>query len=158
MAVDDEDSQQLSSERIVFRVMLEISIIQQLGASAFERVMPQGMTMAQFGILSHFTRRPLPQRPADLAAAFQVSRATMTSTLQKLEVKGLIMLVADAQDKRAKRVTLSEEGRQMHEACIARLSPELTEILKRLDRSIWEGLLEPLMDIRRTLDAMRDEP
>lgn len=41
---------------MAFRVLNEIGIISQLATTAFERAMPQGMTLAQFTVLNHFVR------------------------------------------------------------------------------------------------------
>ncbi|MGH6951145.1 MAG: MarR family winged helix-turn-helix transcriptional regulator, partial [Vitreimonas sp.] len=64
-----------------FRALNEIGIINQLAQTIFERVMPAGMTLAQFIVLNHFVRLGGSRSPAELASAFQLTRATMTSTL-----------------------------------------------------------------------------
>lgn len=44
------------SDRVAFRVMNEIGIIDQLGTTLFERAMPHGLTLPQFIVLNHFVR------------------------------------------------------------------------------------------------------
>ena len=69
---------------LYFSLFLEIGIIAQLSGNRFQRVMPFGLTMAQFSLLTHCIRLGDGWTPARLAAAFQVTRGTMTNTLQKL--------------------------------------------------------------------------
>jgi hypothetical protein len=58
-------------------------------------------------VLNHCVRLGDNRTPAELAAAFQVTRATLTSTLQRLEAKGFIRMARDPRDGRSKRVLLT---------------------------------------------------
>jgi DNA-binding MarR family transcriptional regulator len=147
-----------SDADLLFRVFNEVGIIAQLSSTAFERVMPEGMTLAQFTILNHFVRLGGRRRPSDLARAFQVTRATMTSTLQRLEPKGLVRIVADDRDGRGRLVEITEAGRAMHADCIGRLSPVLDELVARIGRAPFAAALRPLAEIRTRLDSWRDGP
>lgn len=140
----------------IFRVLNEVGIIAQLAGNAFERVMPDGMTLAQFTVLNHFVRLGGPKRPSDLARAFQVTKATMTSTLQRMEPKGLVAIVPDEQDGRGRLVTITEAGRAMHTDCIARLAPLLEMVRVRTGEAAFTDVIGPLARIRETLDRMRD--
>jgi DNA-binding MarR family transcriptional regulator len=145
-----------SDADLLFRVFNEVGIIAQLSSTAFERVMPEGMTLAQFSILNHFVRLGGRKRPSDLASAFQVTRATMTSTLQRLEPKGLVEIVADESDGRGRLVAITDAGRAMHADCLQRLGPLLADILAQVGRGPFAAALAPLAEIREKLDRMRD--
>jgi len=145
-----------SDADLLFRVFNEVGIIAQLSSTAFERVMPEGMTLAQFTILNHFVRLGGRRRPSDLARAFQVTRATMTSTLQRLEPKGLVQIVPDDSDGRGRLVEITDAGRAVHADCIARLAPVLDDLLARIGRAPFAAALAPLAEIRTRLDALRD--
>lgn len=145
-----------SPTELVFRVFNEIGIIAQLAGNAFERVMPDGMTLAQFTVLNHFVRLGGPKRPSDLARAFQVTKATMTSTLQRMEPKGLVAIVPDDSDGRGRKVTITEAGRAMHADCIVRLAPVIAAVLAATGPDPFTDALAPLARIRETLDRMRD--
>lgn len=140
----------------LFRFFNEIGIIAQLGQTVFERVAPEGMTLAQFTILNHFVRLGGPKRPLDLARAFQVTKATMTNTLQRLESKGLVVLAPDPKDGRSKNVDITAKGREMHAACLAATEPELLRLVPVLAASHIEAILPVLSDIRIALDKARD--
>jgi DNA-binding MarR family transcriptional regulator len=146
--VKDEDP-------VHFRLFNEIGIINQLAQSIFEGVMPDGMTLAQFSVLNRFVRLGGSNSPAELADAFQVTRGTMTSTLQKLEAKGLVAIKADRSDGRAKLVSLTAAGRSVRDKCLKRLEPELTKIAAHWPATQVTALLEPLTALRQQLDRMR---
>ncbi|WP_439573675.1 MarR family winged helix-turn-helix transcriptional regulator [Phreatobacter sp.] len=152
----DADPAGPAPAELAFRVFNEIGIIHQLAATAFERVMPDGMTLAQFTVLNHFARLGGRRRPSDLARAFQVTKATMTSTLQRMEAKGLVVIVADETDGRGRLVEVSEAGRAMHRDCIARLGPKLAGIVAAVGVAPFADALEPLTALRTTLDRLRD--
>lgn len=152
----DSDPAGPTPAELAFRVFNEIGIIHQLAATAFERVMPDGMTLAQFTVLNHFARLGGRRRPSDLARAFQVTKATMTSTLQRMEGKGLVAILPDATDGRGRLVEVTEAGMAMHADCIARLGPKLEAIIASTGSEAFARALEPLTRLRTSLDTLRD--
>jgi DNA-binding MarR family transcriptional regulator len=140
----------------VFRVFNEVGIIAQLGSTLFERVMPTGMTIAQFTVLNHFVRLGGVKRPSELASAFQVSRGTMTSTLSRLEAKGLVSSTADGTDGRGRLVSITDAGTVMRETCLAALQPVIVKLTAALGIDVFEAALPSLITMRRELDNMRD--
>lgn len=139
-----------------FAFFTEIGILAQLSQTQFERLMPAGMTLAQFTVLNHCVRVSDGKAPATLARAFQVTRGTMTSTLQRLEQKGLVIIHADPKDGRSKVVRITEEGRVMREACIAATRPWAEELLTKFDAREISELTPRLAALRSILDAARD--
>jgi DNA-binding MarR family transcriptional regulator len=140
---------------VQFQILNEIGIIAQLSQTIFERVMPAGMTLSQFTVLNHFARLGGNRSPAELASAFQVTRATMTSTLQRLESKGFVSLAPDPVDGRGKRVSLTEAGLAMRQLCILALEPELARLEARRGGEEGSTLLDGLVRLRRHLDGSR---
>jgi len=140
---------------IYFRLFNEIGIIAQLSASRFERVLPHGMTLAQFSLLNHCVRLGDGWTPARLAAAFQVTRGTMTNTLQKLEAKGFIRIDPDPDDARSKRVFLMPAGKQAREASVKALAPELAELPEGFPPALAAEILPVLERLRIWLDTHR---
>lgn len=139
----------------LFHVFNEIGIIAQLSQRLFETVMPDGMTLAQFTVLNHFVRLGGEKSPAALADAFQVTRATMTSTLQRLEAKGLIAVRPDPEDGRAKIVALTEAGRAMRALCVARLDPAFSRLESKHGLADIDALMPHLVRLRHLLDEDR---
>ncbi len=138
-----------------FRLFREIGIISQLSESRLQAVLPHGLTAAQFSLLDHCVRLGDGWPPARLAAAFQVTRGTMTNTLQKLEAKGFIRIGPDPADGRAKRVFLTERGREAREEGLTVLAPELTLIGQVLDSRQVAALLPALEKLRTWMDSHR---
>jgi DNA-binding MarR family transcriptional regulator len=79
----------------------------------------------------------------------------MTSTLQRLEAKGLVAVAPDPSDGRSKRVSITDAGRAMRLACIEGLMPEIARVAKVVDPESVVKLLPELSYIRRALDADR---
>lgn len=140
---------------LYFQLFNEIGIIAQLSASRFERVLPHGMTLAQFSLLNHCVRLGDGWTPARLAAAFQVTRGTMTSTLQKLEAKGFIRIDPDPDDARSKRVFLTPAGKQARDASLKALAPELAQLPEGFPPALAAEILPALERLRIWLDTHR---
>lgn len=141
--------------RLYFQLFNEIGIIAQLSASRFERVLPHALTLAQFSLLNHCVRLGDGWTPARLAAAFQVTRGTMTSTLQKLETKGFIRIDPDPDDARSKRVFLTPAGKQAREASLKALAPELAQLPEGFPPELAAEILPALERLRIWLDTHR---
>jgi DNA-binding MarR family transcriptional regulator len=145
----------LSDDPIAFRVLNEIGIISQLAGTLFERVMPGGMTLAQFTVLNHFVRLGGVRSPLELARAFQVTKGTMTSTLQKLEARGYILVRPDPMDRRGKCVSITAKGTKARNAAIIALSPLLARLGAHETAASFPDLLPPLTALRAALDKER---
>lgn len=141
---------------LLFRYFTEIAITAQLSGRMFEKVMPDGMTMAQFGILNHLTRRGQGQAPAEIARAMQVTKGTMTSTLGTLERAGHIAITPDPADGRAKRVEITPRGRAAWQAALAGVQPEVLELAAMIDVGAVTSVLPVLERIRKILDERRN--
>lgn len=140
-----------------FQLFTEIGIIDQLAGTGFARAMPRGITRAQFVVLNHLVLRGEgKQSPALLAAAIQVTRATMTSTLARMERAGLISLRGDPHDGRGKLVSITSVGRAIRESCITAVLPMLPLVAQALSETEVETALLLLRRLRSVLDAARD--
>lgn len=142
-------------DALYFRLFNEIGIISQLSAGRFQRVLPHGLTVAQFSLLNHCVRLGDGWTPARLAAAFQVTRGTMTNTLQKLEAKGFIRIEADAEDARSKRVYLKPSGRAARDLALKGLAPELAGLPEGFPPELAASILPALEQLRIWLDTHR---
>jgi DNA-binding MarR family transcriptional regulator len=152
-----EKSDQAALGELWFQTFNEIGIINQLSTTEFNKVMPHGLTNAQFSVLNHCVRLGDNKTPAKLADAFQVTRGTLTTTLKRLEAKAFITLVPDVMDGRSKRVFLTDKGRQANENAIAATDPLLAELIGNLPRSLLDALLPPLQELRVYLDDRRSK-
>lgn len=149
--MDKEKSQNL----IFFKVFNEIAIINQLGTTAFEKKLPDGLKISQFGVLNHFVRVGDGSTPLQLANAFQVTKGAMTNTLKRLLDRELIRIRPDLEDGRSKRVFITQKGRATREQSIQRIAP-LVEILKNsFTESDFKAAIPFLQQLRGVLDRER---
>jgi DNA-binding MarR family transcriptional regulator len=93
--------------------------------------------------------------PAQPARAFEVGKATMNNTLQRLEERGFIRLDADPEDARGKRVMLTEAGRARREAAVRWVAEDLAPVASRMGAPP-DTLLPALAALRQALDRARD--
>lgn len=137
------------------RVMTEIGIIAQLSQARLDRNLPDGLSAAQFGVLTHFMRRGGQESPARLAKAFQVTKGAMTNTLQRLEAQGFVTIVGDETDGRRKLVSLTETGARAFNAGLGLMRPHLDAMRGAFTEDEFKAALPFLQALRAWLDENR---
>lgn len=140
---------------VQFQVFTEIAIIAHLADNAFAKVLPDGVTTAQFGVLNHLARLGASQTISEIAAAMQVAQPTMSSTVKKLADKGLVDLAPSEHDGRIRDVALTEAGRAMRKRCVAATAPLQALLSGGINETDWRRLLPPLRRLRQLLDENR---
>ena len=104
-------------------------------ARRFDAVLkPHGLTNGQFSLLMALNR-PEPPRISDLAPFLAMDRTTLTAAAKVLERRGLLKTAADARDARAKRLSLTEDGRATLRAAV----PDWRAAHDALDAEIGGG-------------------
>lgn len=144
------------TKRIAFQFFNEVGIIQQLGSTIFNSHMPDGLHVSHFSILNHMVRLGDGKTPLDLAKAFQVTKGTITNTLNALLKRNLIVLQPHEKDGRSKLVFLTDEGRLFHTKAIDSLAPSIQVLDGKLDWQAVARILPELQKIRAILDENRD--
>ena len=139
-----------------FQIFTEIGIIHQLAKTAVEGSMPDKLRWSHFVVLSHFIRRPQEQSPSHLAAAFQVTNAAMTNTLNKMQKWGYITIRPNPKDSRAKLVCLTDAGKNAHQQTLAAISPLVQNMLADIPAHTLVVLKTTLAELRQQMDAARD--
>lgn len=145
---------EVAGDPIEFATLTEIAIIAHLADTAFARRLPGDLTTAQFAVLNHLIRLGVQQTIGELASALQVSQPTMSSTVRRLETKGLVALVPDPQDRRIRRVHVTPAGRMMRTESVRALDGAKAE-LAALSPGEWKTLLPLLRKLRLGLDQAR---
>lgn len=144
----------LEGDPIEFAVFTEIAIIAHLADTAFARLLPDGLTTAQFGVLNHLLRLGRQETIGELASALQVSQPTMSSTVRKLEAKRLVRLAPDPDDRRIRRVHVTPAGAAIRARSVGALR-EARAQLGLLTPAEWTALRPLLHKLRVALDAAR---
>lgn len=148
----DENS---SQDLVFFKVFNEIGIINQLGSTAFEKTLPDGLKISQFSVLNHFVRLGEESTPLKLANAFQVTKGAMTNTLKRLLDRELITIKPDPNDGRSKRVFITEKGRTTRDQCIQRVTPLFVILRKSFSEGEFRAAIPFLKKLRQILDEER---
>jgi DNA-binding MarR family transcriptional regulator len=96
-----------------------------------------------------------PLLPSELADALNVTRPNITNMINQLLEKGLIDQVEDGEDKRRKRLTLSEKGIKL----LAELQPHRemlnSQLFGELSQSQQEQLLQNVEHCIKMLDNQK---
>ncbi|GAA0399191.1 MarR family transcriptional regulator [Microbispora corallina] len=110
-----------------------------------------GLGRGEFDVLAALRRSgpPYTQIPSELSAALMMSRAGMTSRLDRLESAGLLQRNLDPADRRSFRVTLTDQGRAIIDAT-------LTDHAATLNRLISGLAPEDVATMTRILRTMLD--
>ncbi len=147
-----------SAKQQLFQILNEIGIIQQLAVTVFNRQMPEGLHIAHFSVINHLCRLGDGKTPVSLANAFQVTKATMTNTLNRLSERGFVRLAPNPEDGRSKLVYLTDRGRAFRDRAIANLDPALDHAVTELDMAEILQILPALQALRTYFDENRNDP
>ncbi|MEZ5656645.1 MAG: MarR family transcriptional regulator [Sphingobium sp.] len=104
--------------------------------------------MAQLKVLDLIERGEA-LRSTDIAQALGQAPRTVTEALDGLERDGLIARIVDEQDRRAKRINLTEEGRRvLRDAapCREAYMIQFLEVLSGEEKAIYLRMLHMLND------------
>jgi DNA-binding MarR family transcriptional regulator len=114
-----------------------------------------GLKTGQFQVLAELRGRdPMPMTASDLARAIVLTSGGMTPVLDQLEERGLINRQVDPEDRRARRITITEKGRSL----IVRAMEQRLARHRALNAALEFGERETLSNIlRKLLVAMEGE-
>lgn len=109
-----------------------------------------GLQRGEFDVLAALRRagEPFELNPSVLADTLMLSRAGMTGRLDRLESAGLVRRSADAADRRAIRVTLTQAGRALIDTVVtAHIENEtrLLSVLSTADRRELDRIVRALL-------------
>ncbi|TQM32119.1 MarR family winged helix-turn-helix transcriptional regulator [Nocardia bhagyanarayanae] len=121
----------LEAMAIVGRLGRLMVVAQQAIEAVF---VAHGLQRGEFDVLAALRRsgEPFQLNPSVLADTLMLSRAGMTGRLDRLESAGLVRRIADAADRRAVRVALTDEGRQLVDTVVTEHTRNETRILSVL--------------------------
>jgi DNA-binding MarR family transcriptional regulator len=74
-----------------------------------EAMRPVGITSGQFSLLNGLNR-PAPPTIGAVASLLAMDRSTVTANLKPLERQGLVRVEPDPEDRRGRRIALTERG------------------------------------------------
>ncbi len=107
---------------------------------------PLGLTSGQFSLLMSLNR-PKPPTISDVADVLAMDRTTLTAALKPLKRRKLVTIAVDKEDRRSRRLMLTEHGRAVLAAAVPVWKKTHADLDKLLTRS-GEAL-------RKDLNALR---
>ena len=124
--------------------------LQQIAVAIFlEETQAHGITPVQYAALHAALQQPgLDQRT--LAATIGFDTSTIGGVIDRLELKGLVQREVSAQDRRARQLTLTSEGRQLLAASrpvVEALQADILSPLSRAERAAFLVLAQKALGL-----------
>ncbi len=134
----------------------EISKISQLCTTLVGKMLPDGVHPSHFALVLYLTRAGDGVTPLSLATAMNLSKATISHSIQVLEKRGFIETRPCELDARSKQVFLTAAGRAFCDEAISAAARTFNHILTDEDRQIMTDALPGLAAIRKLLETHRE--
>jgi hypothetical protein len=151
---DEELAYDENTKQLYLDLFTEIAIIEHLVRERYKPAVLAKLTPAEFGMLNHFVRLgKSEEKLAMLAWSFQVEIVAARATIMALGKRKLLEL--DWVDG-IEHVYITEHGRIRHQAAIAGMAPDITEIMAEFDHDRLRVTADTLKEIRRTFDNLPD--
>lgn len=107
------------------------------------RLQPYGLTDATWLPLLELDKALEPLHQKDIAASLGLDNSSMVRVLGALEQKGLVQRVPDCRDRRARAVSLTDEGRQ-------RVS-EIYRLSAQIEHDLLSEMTDADLDVTRSV-------
>lgn len=142
--------------RLLFAVINDIGIINQLVRTRLEARLPDGLIEAHFAVLNHLSRRPEGRMAQMMARAMQVPKTSMSHTVRVLEKRGLVSIGPHPDDARAKIVRITPQGQAIRDDVIARMIRDYAALPAIVGPENLRAIAPVLAELRGWLDAERN--
>lgn len=135
----------------------EVAIIEHLMRTRMERLYPDGLGAAHFGILNHLLRHQRgPERIDSIAWSFQEDVDYTASKVATLESFGFVATVPPGNCDGATMVELTDAGAEARNTALDRMAPDVIELISEID-PVQIGIAHKVLEeIRLTLDNLPD--
>ena len=140
------------NSNLAISLFSEILTIDQLLRNRLAKILPKGMQLSHFAVLSQLASAGTEKTPAQLAKSFHVTRGAMTNTLAKLEVAGYIHVRPDWEDARRKLIAISPSGQQALTVALTSVLPVIGSFINDLGSGKVKQVLPTLRYIRQSLE------
>ncbi|MFB9831057.1 MarR family winged helix-turn-helix transcriptional regulator [Actinoallomurus acaciae] len=130
-----------------------VQVAAMLGPASEAVFARHGLRRGEFDVLAALRRSgpPYTLTPSEMAAELMMSRAGMTSRIDRLEVAGLVERSLDPDDRRSFRITLTGKGLRAVDAALGEHAARLSVLSSRLGDGESRALEDALRTLVRTL-------
>ncbi|MEU5836226.1 MarR family transcriptional regulator [Streptomyces diacarni] len=126
------------------------AMVVPLGRALMEAERPvldaHGLTMWAYAVLSHLGEVPLRTQTA-LAEAIHADKTRIIAVLDDLESRGLLTRRPDPNDRRARLLSLTPEGRQLRDTVQAAVQDGEERLLRQIPAADREAFLRSLLTL-----------
>ena len=133
----------------VISIVRTAGLLSLKGAALFRQF---DLTEAQFNVLFSLKYKETAWTQSDLGKRLVVTRASVTSVLDKLEAKGLVERNVVAGNRRIYHVELTPAGRALIDEVEPLYRRDIHEVMGGLDRKSCEILIRDLERVRERCD------
>ena len=119
-----------------------------LSAAAAALFRSHGLTEAQFNVLFALKYNPQDITQSDLGRMLVVTRATITSVLDKMEAKGLVTRITVPSNRRIYHLALTDPGRAMIEDLEPKYRDKLHDAMAALGEAECRTAIDFLEQVR----------
>ena len=100
------------ANRLFFRLYQCANMLHKTGSRAVEE---EGLSTQQWAVLGALSRPEVPEGMSigDLARYLMVSRQNLSGLISRMERDGRVVSATDGRDRRSRRVTMSDSGREV---------------------------------------------
>jgi len=138
---------------LAITLVSEILATDQLLRNKLTRILPAGMEISHFSVLTHLAYTNSEKTPAQLAKVFHVTKGAMTNTLNKLEWAGYVHIRPDWDDARRKMVAISPAGRQARDAALSAIEPIIRTLVDETGADDIRAAIPVLREMRLKLES-----
>lgn len=142
-----------------FRFGYLVHDVSRIRRTVMDQVMrPYGITRSQWSVLSALSRGGNDgMMQVDLARLMEVGKVTVGGLVDRLEASGHVERRADAADRRAKRVFITEQGFRVIRLMVAVSTKVNRRILKGLTPAEVQTVEKALMQVKHNLKEVTAE-
>ena len=147
----------MNRNELATQIFREIGIIQERVDAILKNNLPSDLPPAQFKLLNHLmytTNRD--ETASDLAKNSHISLSAMSQIIKQLLKKQYIRLDIRDYDARKKTITITEQGRQIHQQSLENLSPKTKHFASLLKLADAQHLFESLRHFRQLFEEQSD--
>ena len=138
---------------LAITLVSEILATDQLLRNKLTRILPAGMEISHFSVLTHLAYTNSEKTPAQLAKVFHVTKGAMTNTLNKLEWAGYVHIRPDWDDARRKMVAISPAGRQARDAALSAIEPIIRTLVDEKGADDIRAAIPVFREMRLKLES-----
>ncbi|MEM8551008.1 MAG: MarR family winged helix-turn-helix transcriptional regulator [Pseudomonadota bacterium] len=121
-------------------------------ASLQARIKPMGLSTGVFPVMLHLWQRD-GQTQRDLVERVGIEQATMANTLSRMERDGLIARRPDPEDRRSRRIWLTERGSALREKATSAAREENESVLGALSQDERQQLVALIRKTIKSFDG-----